>query len=426
MDSCDLLIRNTGELLTIPDPGHAKGGPLQGELGIIKDGAVAIKGETIVEVGGTDEVKAHWRAEHIIDATGMTVMPGFVDCHTHLPFAGSREHELQWKLEGRSYSQILAEGGGILSTVKLTRAASQAELEAQARRRLDTMLAHGTTTAEAKSGYGLETETELKQLRVVKALNEDPDQPVELVPTFLGAHAFPPEMEPEVYIELVVNEMLPRVAKEGLARYCDVFCEEGVYTVEQARRVMEAGRRQGLVPRLHADELADSGGSGLAAELGAASADHLEFTTPASMRAMKEAGTIGVLLPGTPLTLFSNHYPAARTMIQEGLPLALATDLNPNCYCESMLSAIQLGVFRMRLTPAEAIVASTLNPAHSLGLPDRGSLVEGKRADVLLMDAPNHLHLAYHFGVNLVKTVVAGGRVVADGQDRYVKTRQEE
>ncbi len=415
MDQCDLLICNASELLTIPDPGQAKGGELQGELEIIRNGALAIRGDTIMEVGGTDEVKARWRAERVLDATGMTVMPGFVDCHTHLPFAGSREHELQWKLEGKSYSQILAEGGGILSTVKMTRAASQADLEAQARQRLETMLAHGTTTAEAKSGYGLELETEVRQLRVVRALNEAQDQPVELVPTFLGAHAFPPEVEPEVYIDLVVNEMLPQIAREGLARYCDVFCEEGVYTVDQSRRILETGRELGLIPRLHADELADSGGSGLAAELGAASADHLEFTTRASMGAMREAGTLGVLLPGTPLALFSDHYPEARTMIEEGLPVALATDLNPNCYSESMLLALQLGVFRMRMTPAEAIVASTLNPAHSLGLPDRGSLAQGKRADVLLLKVPNHLHLAYHFGVNLVRTVIVGGDVVVDG-----------
>ena len=412
MDSCDLLILNASELLTIPDPGHAKGGALQGELGIVRNGALAIRGEVIVEAGGTDEVKANWQAEQVLDATGMTVMPGFVDCHTHLPFAGSREHELQWKLEGKSYAQILAEGGGILSTVKQTRAASQAELELQARRRLDTMLAYGTTTAEAKSGYGLELETELRQLRTIKALNEASDQPVELVPTFLGAHAFPPGVEPEVYIDIVVNEMLPQVARQKLARYCDVFCEQGVYTVDQSRRILTSGREHGLVPRLHADELANSGGSGLGAELGAASADHLEFTSRASMRALKRAGTIGVLLPGTPLALFSDHYPEARTMIDEGLPLALATDLNPNCYSESMMQALQLGVYRMRMTPAEALVATTLNPAHSLGLGDRGSLASGKRADVLLLEAPNHLHLAYHFGVNLVGTVVGGGRVV--------------
>ncbi len=409
MDHCDLMILNASELLTIPDPGHAKGGKAQGELGIIQNGGLAISGNRIVAVGSSAKLKASWQADRIVDAGGKVVMPGFVDCHTHLPFAGSREHELQWKLEGKSYSEILASGGGILSTVEQTRAASLDQLVTQAGKRLSSMLAHGTTTVEAKSGYGLEVETELRQLRAIKALNEDPEQPIELVPTFLGAHALPPETERSAYLDLVIDEMIPQLARDGLAVFCDVFCEQGVYTVSESRRVLQAGLDHGLGVRIHADELADSGGSRLAAELGAASADHLEYSGIESIRAMREAGTVGVLLPGTPFVLFLELHPQARTMITEGLPVALATDLNPNCYCESMFLAIQLGVFKMKMTPAEAIVAATLNPAHSLGLKDRGSLTVGKRADVLILEVPNHLHLAYHFGINLVRSVVVGG-----------------
>ena len=412
MAECDLLILDASQIVTVPDPGHPKAGPLQGELGLISKGALAIDQGLIMDVGPAEKLKDNWQAEQTIDATGKTLLPGFVDCHTHLPFAGSRENELEWKLEGRSYAQILAEGGGILSTVKATRAASAEELTAQTRRRLQTVLAYGTTTAEAKSGYGLDTATELKQLEVVATLNNDPTQPVELVPTFLGAHAFPLEMERDTYIELVVNEMIPKVAEKGLARYCDVFCEKGVYSVDEARRVLEAGLAHGLKPRVHADELANIGASALAAELGAATADHLEFTPGKSIRALRDAGSQGVLLPGTPLTLFSDRFPPARAMVDQGLPLCLASDLNPNCYSESMLMALQLAVYKLKLTVAEAIVAATLNPAYSLGFGDRGSLTVGKRADLLIADCPNHLHLAYHFGVNLVEKVLIGGRLL--------------
>lgn len=414
MDTCDLLVVNAAELVTVPDPGHAKGGSAQGELGLIPKGAVAIGDGKILEVGPTEKLLTRWQGERIIEATGKTVLPGLVDCHTHLPFAGSREHELQWKLEGQTYAEILAKGGGILSTVKATRKASEAELTAQTRARLTTMLAHGTTTAEAKSGYGLETKTELKQLRVIRDLENDTKQPIGLVPTFLGAHAFPPEMDKDDYIQLIVEEMLPKVAAEGLAGYCDVFCEEGVYTVAQSREILLCAKDLGLGLRIHADEFAASGGSQLAAELGVASADHLEFTTPKTMEALRNKGTVAVLLPGTPFVLFSNKHPDARTMVDKGLPVALASDVNPNCYCESMLMTLQMGVYLFKLTPAEALVAATLNPSHSLGLSDRGSLAPGKRADLLITDVPNHLHLAYHFGVNPVSKVIVEGQVVLD------------
>jgi len=335
-------------------------------------------------------------------------MPGLVDPHTHVVFAGSREFELDQKLAGLSYMEILKRGGGIFFTVEQTRKASVGDLVSQSRKRLDTMLAYGTTTCEAKTGYGLDVATELKLLKVQQMLKQT--HPIDLVSTFLGAHAVPRHQTADKYIQTVITQMLPKV--KGLAEFCDVFCEEGVFTVPQARKILEAGKRYGLTPKLHADEIVDTGGARLAAEIGAISADHLLRSSDAGLHAMAKKRTVGVLLPGASLCLMQQHYAHARRIIDFGVPIALATDLNPNCWTESMQMIIQLACLNMRMTPAEAITAATMNAACAIGREHLvGSLEPGKQADLLILDCPNHLFLAYHFGVNLVETVIKKGRV---------------
>jgi imidazolonepropionase len=349
-----------------------------------------------------------------LDGRGGTLVPGFVDPHTHLPWAGSREEEFSRRLSGATYQEIAAAGGGILSTVAATREASEEELRRRVARRLDLMLAHGTTTAEAKSGYGLNLDDELKQLRAIRDAADA--HPVDLVPTLLAAHEIPPEHRGsrERYVDLVCREIVPAAAEAGLARFCDVFCEEGVFTAAESRRVLEAGRDWGLAPRLHADEFVDSGGALLAAELGALSADHLIAVSPAGVEALAGAGVTAVLLPGTSFFLMKHRYAPARRLVEAGVPIALATDCNPgSSHTESVPMVFVLAVFELGLTIEESLTAATLNAACSLGLgAEIGSVEEGKRADLVLLDAPNVLHLAYHYGVNPVAAVVKDGRVV--------------
>ena len=349
-----------------------------------------------------------------LDGGGGTAVPGFVDGHTHLPWAGSRENEFVQRLAGRSYQEIAAAGGGILSTVRATRAAGAPALVDLALGRLRWMLSCGTTTAEAKSGYGLSLGDELKQLEAIRAAAAL--QPVELVPTLLAAHEVPGEYRSRrgAYLDLVCEEIVPAAAERGLARFCDVFCEQGVFSAAESRRVLEAGRRHGLLPRLHADEFADSGGAELAAELGALSADHLMAVSPSGVEALAAAGVTALLLPGTSFFLAKRIYAPARRLIEAGVPVALGTDCNPgSSYTESLPTIAQLAVFELGMTIAEALTAVTLNPACTLGLgAEIGSLEAGKRADVVLLDAPNLLHLAYHYGVNPVRSVVKAGREV--------------
>ncbi len=352
-----------------------------------------------------------------LDGTGKTLVPGFVDCHTHLPWAGSREHELAARLAGKSYQEIAAAGGGILSTVAATRAASEEELAENVRSRLDRMLAHGTTTAEAKSGYGLSLPAELKQLRAIRRGADG--HVVDVVATLLAAHEVPAERrgsaaERARFLDEICQEITPAAASEGLATFCDVFCEEGVFTVEESRRVLRAGIDHGLVPRLHADEFVDSGAAGLAAELGAASADHLVAVSEAGIEAMAAREVMAVMLPGVSFFLRKEGYAPARRLIGAGVALALATDCNPgSSHTESLPFIVWLGVFKLGLTIEECLTAITLNPACCLGLGEEiGSVEEGKRADLVLLDAPNLFNLAYHFGVNPVAAVVKGGEVV--------------
>ena len=402
METVDLLIKNASELVTLKGPNRPRIKEEMNNLSIIKKGSMAIKNGIIVETGKNIKYKA----EKTIDASGKTVMPGFVDPHTHLVFAGSREFELDMKLRGLSYMDILKEGGGIFYTVNKTREATNGELIDQSKIRLDNMLAHGTTTCEAKSGYGLKTDTELKILKIHKKLNET--HKMDIISTFLGAHAVPKEHSADEYVDIVVNEMIPKV--NDFASFCDVFCEEGVFTVEQSRRILKTGKEHGLVPKIHADEIVDTGGAALAAEVGAVSADHLLMSSDNGLKQMAKEGVIGVLLPGTPFSLMMQKYSPARKMIEFGIPVALATDLNPNCWTENMQFMIQLACFNMKLTAAEAVTAATFNAACAIGLNNTvGSLEVGKQADIVILDCPNYKWIPYHFGVNLVETVIKKG-----------------
>lgn len=409
----DLLIRNARQLLTIASPDGPKIGSAMSDLGLIEDGALAIKDGRIALVGKSSEVRAQAEARKEVDASGRVVMPGFVDPHTHLVFAGSRVDEFEMRLRGATYLEIMAAGGGIMSTVRATRQAGIEELLAQSRQRLDRMLARGTTTAEVKTGYGLNVAQELKMVKAIKSLDES--HPVDLVATFLGAHAIPQEYKGrgEKYMDIVVKEMLPEAAKEG-ACFCDVFCDEGAFTLAQSRRLLEAAKALGMGLKIHADEFKTLGGAALAAELGATSADHLICTPEEELRLLATAGTVAVLLPGTPFGLGEEHYAPARRMIELGLPVSLGTDLNPGtCFCESMQFVIALAARKMGTTSAEAVVASTLNAAHAIGKgAEVGSLEVGKKADILILDTSDYRDLAYRFGGNLVARVFKGGQPV--------------
>ncbi len=355
-----------------------------------------------------------------LDGGGGTLVPGFVDAHTHLPWAGYREGEFVQRLAGKTYLEIAAAGGGILSTVKATRAASEQELVANTARRLDRMLSYGTTTAEVKSGYGLSLADEIKQLRAIRRAGGS--HTLDLVATLLAAHEFPPEHrdDRDVWVDAIVQEIIPACAQEELASFCDVFCERGVFDVEQSRRVLAAGQAHGLEARLHADEFVDSGGAGLAAEIGAVSADHLVAVTPEGIAAMADAGVMAVLLPGVSFFLMKDDYAPARRLVAAGVPVVLATDCNPgSSHTESLPFIVQLAVFQMRMSIEECLVAVTLNAACCLGLGEEvGTIEVGKRADLTLLEGSSLLHLGYHIGVNPVRAVVKGGRVVHRAAER--------
>ncbi|HYN19362.1 MAG TPA: imidazolonepropionase [Thermoanaerobaculia bacterium] len=415
----DLLIHDLAEIAT-PEGNSPLRGADQRHVLRIRDAEVLCRDGRIAFVGSPEERRRLFGdlpdAERLDGRSG-TLIPGFVDPHTHLPWAGSREEEFAARLAGKTYQEIAAAGGGILSTVRSTRKASAGELAANVRRRLDQMLAWGTTTAEAKSGYGLSLDDELKQLRAIRAASES--HPVDLVPTLLAAHEIPPEYrghghDRDRYVDLICEEIIPAAAEQGLARFCDVFCEAGVFSPEESRRVLTSGVRHGLAPRLHADEFVDSGGAELAAELGALSADHLMAVSPAGIEALARSAVTAVLLPGTSFFLMKHRYAPARRLVEAGVPIALATDCNPgSCHTESMPMVFVLAVFELGLTIEESLTAATLNSACCLGLGSEvGSIEPGKRADLVLLDAPNLLHLAYHFGINPVAAVVKNGRVV--------------
>ncbi|PSP57119.1 imidazolonepropionase [Halobacteriales archaeon QS_1_67_19] len=398
------VVHGANEIVTVTD---------DGSLGVYEDAAIAVEDGEVARIGPTGSVTREFppeNAAHEIDAAGRAVIPGFVDPHTHALFAGDRSDEFEAKLRGKSYQEILEAGGGILRTVRATREAGDEQLLANLLEHLDTILAHGTTTVEVKSGYGLDTETELRMLEVID--RADDRHPVDVVPTFMGAHAVPEGEDTEEYVDSVVDEQIPAVEEQGIAQFCDVFCEEGVFDVEQSRRVLEAGKDAGLTPKVHAEELAHIGGTQLAAEVGAASADHLLHATDEDVAALVDEDVVPVLLPGTAFGLGA-EYADARSFLEAGADVAIATDFNPNCYSQSMGFAAALSCVEMGMIPAEALVAATTNAAKSLDLPDGvGTLREGAPADLAVLDAPSYVHVPYNFGVNTVETVLKDGEVV--------------
>ncbi len=415
----DLIIIHINELVTMDSKyGVPRRGESMAELAPIHDGAVAISGNSIVFVGTTNELFSTFSPNGktvIIDATDRLVTPGFVDPHTHIIFDGYRENELEMKLAGKTYLEILESGGGILKTVKATRKASLETLIQNGKKILNRMMEYGTTTMETKSGYGLDVENEIKSLLAAKELNIE--HPMDVISTFLGAHAVPPEYEGETddYVELIISEMIPKVAQEELAEFCDVFCEEGIFSVVQTKKILKAAMKYGLKPQIHIDEIVDTNGALLAAELNAVQTGHMLKSNDEGLRAMKKAQTIATLLPGTPFCLMMRDYAPARKIIEFGIPIALATDLNPNCWTESMQIIIALACYHMKLSPAEALTAATINAACALQKQDQiGSIEVGKKADLIIFDVPNHNFLPYQFGVNLVSKVIKNGKVVVD------------
>lgn len=418
-----ILIENIGQLITCEPEVYGSADPDAPALGVIADAAVLISGGEVRWAGpsadfDTSEVDGGAGAHRTIDASGMVALPGLVDCHTHAVFYGTREREYEMRMKGVPYMEIARQGGGIVSTVSSLRSASVDDLVAASLPRLRSMLAQGTTTVEIKSGYGLDLENELKHLEAISRVGEA--TPVDVVPTFLGAHEFPPEFKNDRrgYVDLVIREMLPAVGERGLAEFCDVFCEEGVFTADESREILLAAKEHGLKPKIHADEFVDSGGARVAGEVGAVSAEHLYAASREGLEAMKQAGTVAVLLPGVSIGLGKCEFADARGMIEMGLDVAIGTDFNPGSSMTNSLPLMSsLACSYMRLTPEEAVLGLTLRAARALGREESiGSIRPGKRGDIVLFDIPDFRYIPYHFGGNTVKTVVKDGAVVWERQ----------
>jgi imidazolonepropionase len=417
---CDLLIENASPLITIASPNGPKRGSAMRDLGLIENGAVAITDDQIVAVGTSDEL-AHVISKQRIDANGQAVLPGFVDAHTHAVFAGDRVNEFEQRLAGATYLEIMAAGGGIMSTVNATRQASLEQLVSESAERLRVMLHYGTTTVEVKTGYGLSTADELKMLDAIHQLS---DQNIEIVPTFLGAHATPSEFagRDDEYIELVISEMLPAVQQWAAHNswplpFVDVFCDQGAFTLPQLQRLLQAAKAQGFPLKAHLDEFASLGGTPAAAALGACSVDHMIASGDADLLALQaNPNTIATLMPATPFGLGLGHYAPARRMLDEfGLAIALGSDLNPGtCWCVSMPFVMALACRGMGLTPAEALVGATLNAAYAIGCGERiGSIEPGKQADLLILRHHDYRQLSYRIGENLVQSIIKRGQIIA-------------
>ncbi|CAN2924912.1 imidazolonepropionase [Streptococcus dysgalactiae] len=413
----DVLLTHFNQIVCPNDPGHPLTGQEMKEATIIEDGYLALKNGLIMALGSGQPDASLIGPETVVRSyEGKIATPGIIDCHTHLVYGGSREHEFAQKLAGVPYLDILAQGGGILSTVRATRTASFDNLYQKSKRLLDYMLLHGVTTVEAKSGYGLDWETEKRQLDVVTALEKD--HPIDLVSTFMAAHAIPEEYQgnAKAYLDEIVEQMLPEVKKENLAEFCDIFCEKNVFTAEESRYLLSKAKELGFKLRIHADEIASIGGVDVAAELGAISAEHLMMATDEGIAKMSQAGVIGNLLPATTFSLMEDTYAPARKMIDAGMAITLSTDSNPgSCPTANMQFVMQLGCFMLRLTPIEVLNAVTINAAYSVNRQERvGSLTVGKEADIAIFDAPNIDYPLYFFATNLIHQVYKKGQLVVD------------
>lgn len=412
-----LVIKNIDNLITLKGENRPRVKEELKDIGIIENGIIALNGEKIIYIGEGELPSSIIVDENtiVIDGKGKTVTPGLVDSHTHVVHGGSRENELAMKLKGVPYLDILAAGGGIHSTVKSTRAATFEELYNQANRSLNTMLEFGVTTVEAKSGYGIDDfNTELKQLEVADKLNKD--HPIDIISTFMAAHAIPKEYKenPDEFVNIIINDMIPEVSKRRLAKFCDVFCEEGVFTIDQSRRILLAAREYGMELKLHADEIEPLGGAELAAEIGCITADHLIAASDTGITRMAKEGVIANLLPGTSFNLQTGKFARAKKMLEEGVPLALSTDYNPgSCPTENLQLIMSFGALIYKLTPEEVITAVTINGACALGLEKEiGSLEIDKQGDIVMFNAPNLEYILYHFGINHTDKVIKKGRVV--------------
>jgi imidazolonepropionase len=413
-----LLIKNIGQLITMDGP-VPRLGERMSDLGLIEDGGIAAAGDEILAVGKSEEVAGRVNPAEgckVIDAKRGVVTPGFIDAHTHPVFSKTRENEFEMRLQGKTYMEIASSGGGIRASVRDLRETPIPILSERTARRLDLMLSYGTTTIEAKSGYGLSTEAEVRSLEIIRNLNET--HPIDLISTFLGAHEVPDEYSSkrEEYIDLLVEEMLPRVTSEKLAEFCDIFCEKGVFSIPESRRIMAAARDRGLKLKFHADELTSGGGAELAAEMGAISADHLVYISDGGIKALAQSGTAAVLLPGTCFSLGLEHYAPAREMIESNVIVALSTDCNPgSSYTESLQVIITLAAHYYKMTAAEALSAVTVNAACAIDRGNQiGQLRVGLPADIVLWNMSDYREFPYHYGINLVQKVVKRGKVVVE------------
>ncbi len=410
------IILNTSEVVTCSgyEPKYGKD---MSNIGVIEKGAVVIEDDKIKAVGKEEDIlkKINKKEYEVIDADGKSVMPGFIDSHTHFVFGGYREEEFSWRLRGDNYMDIMRRGGGIISTVKSTRQASLEELVESGRKRLDSMLKFGVTTVEGKSGYGLDLETEIKQLKAMKEIQKD--HPIDIAVTFLGPHAVPEKYKgkEDEFIDFQIEKVLPKVVENNLAEFADIFCEEGVFDIKQSRKFLSKAKEMGLKLKLHADEIVQLGGAELAAELGAISADHLLQVSDKGIKDMAEKGVISTLLPGTAFCL-KEKYADGRKMIDRGCAVALATDLNPgSSFTNSIPLIIALAALYMNLSPEEIVTALTINSAAAIDrVSETGSIDPGKKADILILDYPSYKFLPYHVGVNIVKTVIKDGQIVQE------------
>lgn len=412
-----LVIENIQNLITMQGENKARSGKAQKEIGLIENGVIAVAKDKIIYIGQGGLPKDIEVDDNtvILNGEGKTVTPGLIESHTHLVHGGSREHELSMKLEGKGYLEILAAGGGIHSTARATESATFEELYKKAEKSLNTMLSFGVTTVEAKSGYGIGSfDTELKQLAVANKLNED--HVVDIISTFMGAHAVPDKYKDnsDEFVDILIKEMIPEIADKKLAKFCDVFCEEGVFSVDQSRKILIAAKENGLIPKIHADEIVSLGGAELAAELGCISAEHLIGASEQGIKDLGQKGVIAVLLPGTSFNLQKGTAANARMMVEENVPIAISTDYNPgSCPSENLQLMMTLAALTLKMKPEEIIVGVTINAAAALGVEDEvGSLEVGKKADITMFDAPNLDYLIYHFGINHTDLVIKNGNVV--------------